>query len=628
MQQQQPSPEENRNLILAIALSFGVLVIWQVLFPPPEPPEQPQQQVENVEVPSEGGRPAPGAEIYEHDAALALSPRIEIDTPRLRGSLALKGAVIDELLLRDYDVTLKSADQVELLHPRRTENAYFAQFGWRARGGIVTPGPQTEWLLAPGSSPRLTPESPIKLTWDNGQGLVFERTISVDDRYLFTVTQTVKNNSDQSVDVASYGRIERHGTPETQGFWVLHEGVIGVINGSLKVIDYSDLDDADPIDFGDSLTSEWRGEREQTDQIGWLGVTDPYWLTALIPADGRSFRTMAARTDSPLGRPLYAVQTRNEAMKVAPGGEAQTTTYFFAGAKEVAALRDYQYKFDGETAPASVLGKLNDFFFYSGASRFVDAIDWGWFFFLTKPIFELLAALNQAIGNMGVAIILLTVLFKVILFPLAYKSYVSMSKMKKLQPEMKKIQERAGDDRMKVQQEMMALYKKEGVNPAAGCLPILAQIPIFFSLYKVLVVSLELRHAPFFAWVQDLSAPDPTSILNLFGLLPWDTPGADSFFVIFSIGVWPVLMGLSMWIQQQLNPAPTDPTQAQIFNMLPILFTFMLGTFASGLVIYWTANNVLTIIQQYTIMRSQGVEVELVSNIKRKLGLIPKESEG
>ncbi|MCI4664956.1 MAG: membrane protein insertase YidC [Neomegalonema sp.] len=624
MQQQQPSPEETRNLILATVLCLAVFVIWQVLFPPPTPPKTAEDPAKKTEISATTkDAPTPGAAVLDRKKALGASERITIDTPALKGSLALTGGVIDELRLKRYGVSIeKESERVELLHPRRTSNAYFANFGWR-EGVSYAPGLSTKWLLAPGSPRTLTPEKPIKLIWDNGKGLVFRREISVDKRYMFSVTQTIENRGESAVSLTPYARISRHGTPKTQGFWVLHEGVVGVVGGELLKIDYSDLDDANPLPGAGG----WHGEYKKSDKAGWAGFTDPYWLTALAPAAGRTFHTMIAQTKSAMGQPIYAVETVQPKLTIAPGGSASVTTRLFAGAKEVSALRDYEYLLDGKKEPASFAGRLSDYFFHSSTSRFVDAVDWGWFFFLTKPIFELLAALNAAIGNMGVAIILLTVVFKTLLFPLAYKSYVSMSRMKKLQPEMKKIQERYGEDRMRMQQEMMALYKREKANPAAGCLPILAQIPIFFSLYKVLVVSIELRHAPFFAWVQDLSAPDPTSILNLFGLLPWDAPAQGSFLAILSIGVWPILMGITMWLQQLLNPAPTDPTQEKIFNMLPILFTFMLGTFASGLVIYWTANNLLTIIQQYTIMRSQGVEVELLANIKKKLGLAPKESQ-
>ena len=638
---QQPSSDEQRNLILAAVLSFAVIALWQVFIVGPQLEEQrlaqeaarlaaeasgdAQQQPGEVSV---GGlTSAVGAaglpeQPLALNEALGQSRRITIDTPRVRGSISLVGGKIDELELRDYRVSLdEGAPLVELLWPEGTANAYYVVYGWQPVGGAFkTPQSRTEWTRERGET--LAPGSPVTLSWNNGEGLVFRRTISIDEDYLFTIEQSVENRTNAPVSLAPYAVIARHGVPELSGFFVIHEGAVGVLNGELREVDYSEFDD-----FGALPNSRSLGERVEAEPGGWLGFTDKYWLTALVPSGDTPFTALFTRASGPRGQPIFNTFAQMPIQTVAAGERAVVESRLFAGAKESEAIKNYQYAFDGVERPSGFFSRMNDFFFYDSRSRFIDAIDWGWFFFLTKPIFEILLWIKGLVGNMGVAIILLTVLVKTLLFPLALKSFVSMSKLKKLQPEVKKIQERAGDDKMKMQQEMMELYKKEKVNPAAGCLPILAQIPIFFSLYKVLFVTIEMRHAPFFGWVEDLSAPDPTSILNLFGLLPFDAPGPQSILFIFSIGVWPIIMGFSMWIQQMLNPAPTDPVQEKVFNLLPLIFTFLLGTFAAGLVIYWTANNVLTILQQYVIMRSQGVDVNIVQNMKRQLGLAPKEGQ-
>ena len=434
----------------------------------------------------------------------------------------------------------------------------------------------------------LTETTPVTLVWDNGQGLVFRRVVAVDANYMFTITQSVENLSGSEVRLQPYGIIARHGTPpDLRGFYILHEGAIMVADGTLVETSYRNIagEDFDPAERAAASTVE-------VAQNGWIGFTDHYWMSTLIPPAGQSFTAVTKHNPT---SDTFQTDIRLPVMAVAPGEIAEATTSLFAGAKEWSTIRDYQQAMN--------------------IDRFVDAIDWGWFFFLTKPIFIVLHYMNQVLGNMGWAIIGLTFVIKLILFPLAYKSYVAMSKMKLLQPEMEKIKERVGDDRMKMQQEVMALYKSAKVNPAAGCLPILLQIPIFFSLYKVIFVTIDLRHAPFIGWIHDLSAPDPTSILNLFGLLPWAAPDPTSIFFILSIGVWPILLGVSMWLQMKLNPAPTDKTQAMVFAWMPWIFMFMLGSFASGLVIYWVANNVITFVQQYTIMRSQGVKPNVLGNM-------------
>ncbi|MEL6977180.1 MAG: membrane protein insertase YidC [Pseudomonadota bacterium] len=643
--QQQPSPEDQRNLILAAVLSIGVILLWQIFYVNPDLERQRAAQEAarqaaaeaNVE-PGAGGEDAVAADAaatpfggatLSREAALERSPRVRIETELLEGTIALQGGLIDELKLKEHRESLdEDSPLVELLWPLGTPNAYFARFGWFG-GAVAAPSGAELWAVEPGSPEVLTPEQPLRLIWDNGEGLLFRRTIALDDRYMFTITQSVENTTDAPVDLTAIAQLERLGTPEREGIWILHEGPIGVFDGAFREFDYEDLADGQLL----NAKSGAMGERIEVANRGWLGFTDKYWMAALAPAGRQSFNAVFETATGQGGQPIYRSRVFYPERTVAAGESLEVTTRLFAGAKEIGVLRDYKYLIDGVAEPTSFLGKFSDFFLYGGpgdeggSSRFTDAIDWGWFFFLTRPIFELLSALNAATGNMGVAIILLTLIFKLILYPLAHKSFVSMSKLKKLQPEMQKIQELHKEDRMQMQQAMMELYKKEKVNPASGCLPILLQIPIFFSLYKVLYVTLEVRHAPFFGWIQDLSAPDPTSILNLFGLMPWDGLNDAGLFAIFAIGIWPVFMGVTMWIQQMLNPAPTDPVQAQIFNMLPLLFTFMLGTFASGLVIYWTANNVFTILQQYSIMKSQGVEVDIIGNMKRQLGLAPKETK-
>ncbi len=599
--------DQNRNLILATALSFLVILVWFILFPPPAPEEQAPAPVAQVEAEAgaggtvaappgvAGAGSAPqiaGAEAGASRAEiLARTPRVQIRTARVSGSLSLVGGRIDDLDLLDYKETLSpDSPNVTLFNPAGAPDAYYAIYGWAPAGGGLTydavPGPSTEWRVESGET--LTETSPVTLVWDNGAGLVFRRTLSIDANYMFTVTESVENATGAEVRLAPYGIVARHGRPsDLRGFWILHEGVVGAADGILQQITWSGLEDL-PADEAEGAQAEIVPAAED----GWIGFTDHFWMSTLVGRPGQA-ATLVVKHNPEAN--TFQTDMRLPAMAVAPGASAEVSTWLFAGAKEWATIRAYQ----------------NDL----GIAGFVDSIDWGWFWFLTKPIFMALHFLHHFIGNMGWAIIGLTFVIKALLFPLAYKSYVSMSKMKALQPEMEKLKERAGEDRMKLQQEIMALYKREKVNPAAGCLPVLLQIPIFFSLYKVIFVTLELRHAPFIGWIHDLSAPDPTSVLNLFGLLPWAPPGPTSFFFIFSIGAWPILMGISMWLQMKLNPAPADKTQAMIFAWMPWIFMFMLGSFASGLVIYWVANNMITFTQQYLIMRSQGVQPNVLGNI-------------
>lgn len=611
--------DQNKNLILATVLSFLVILIWYTLFPPPEPQPQPDAPAATQEVAGgsatvpASGSPATTAETTgaEAAAALAAAPRIRIDTPRLAGSLSLLGGRIDDLSLKDYQVSLDpGAADVRLLAPVGgteigADKPYYAVYGWLPAGGLAAtavPGPKTEWTLESGTV--LAPGQPVTLTWDNGAGLVFRRTVTVDDNYLFTVTQQVENRTGAAVRLAPYGIVARHGIPEASRIYVLHEGVVRMTDGTLEEIKYDNMPDLD-IDPNEGGPAALQSVTEN----GWVGFTDKYWMTTLIPFAGQPFTSVAKYVPA---ADIYQTEARLPVMEVAPGATAEATTMLFAGAKEWEVIHHYQNDpgwFDrllgAKTDPAR-----------PKVDRFVDSIDWGWFFYLTKPMFRLLHWLHGAIGNMGFAIIALTVIIKLLVFPLARTSYISMARMKELQPEMEKLKEQAGDDRQKLQQGMMELYKKNKVNPASGCLPILLQIPIFFSLYKVIYVTIELYHAPFVGWIRDLSAPDPSSILNLFGLLPWATPEPGSLFFIFSLGVLPILLGISMWFQQKLNPAPTDPTQQMIFAWMPWIFMFMLGSFASGLVLYWIANNTITFIQQYTIMSMHGKRPDLFGNIK------------
>jgi YidC/Oxa1 family membrane protein insertase len=579
---------EQRNLLIAIVLSVGILIAFQFAFErmrPPQPPgSTPGTPVTAPTTPSAASRPAapaqsgstsaPGAAPAQaaepRAAAIAEQPRIKIDTPRLHGSINLLGARLDDVTLANYHETVdRKSPEVVLLSPAGTDDPYLAEFGWVAASpDIKVPGPQTRWTA---SSERLTPTSPVTLTWDNGQGLVFSRKISIDQNYMFTVTDSVRNTGTTPVKLSPYGLISRTGTPQVSGYYILFEGMIGYVDGSLQEVKYSSLHPDKPLDFGS--------------HGGWLGFTDKYWLTALIPPQQDAVKARFTRTlDAGVDR--YQTDFLGPEVTVSPDATTESSARFFAGAKEVNLLDAYEA---------------------SGIPRFDHAIDFGWFYFLTKPIFLTLQFFDRILGNFGLAILLLTLCVKLLFFPLANKSYNAMSKMKLLQPEIQKLRERFPDDKARQQQEMMALYKRVGANPLAGCLPIVIQIPVFFSLYKVLFVTIEMRHAPFFGWIHDLSAPDPTSFANLFGLLPFTPPTHLPILgSVLMIGAWPLVMGLTMFLQQKLNPQPVDPVQARMFMFLPIIFTFMLAGFPAGLVIYWAWNNLLSIGQQWTIMRRAG----------------------
>ena len=577
--------ENQRNLIIAIAVSVLVMVCYPFIygyFAPPPPPQEaataspgtsdaPVAPDAATEEQAVEAAQTSAAEIRARDEVLADVPRVPIATSRVTGSVSLVGGRIDDLVLRDYRESVEpDSPNIILLSPQGSESAYYGEFGWVAGGNLALPGSDTVWQT---DGETLAPGKPVTLTWDNGQGLVFTREIAIDGDFLFTITQSVTNNGDAAVTLYPYGLIARQGTPETSGFFILHEGLIGVLDGKLEEIDYDDLEDD--------------GEVAIASEGGWLGITDKYWLTALVPPQteqvATSFRHLIRNNEN-----RYQTDYRGDAVTIAPGATQSTQSHFFAGAKEVKLLDRYEDE--------------------HGFPLFDRGVDWGWFYFLTKPIFYTLDFIFHYVGNFGIAILLLTVLVKALFYPLANKSYRAMSKMKALTPQMKDIRERYKDDKLRQQQEMMALYKREKVNPASGCLPILVQIPVFFALYKVLFVTIEMRHAPFFGWIRDLSAPDPTSWLNGFGLLPWDAPALTPPLDIISIGIWPLIMGLTMWLQQRLNPTPPDPTQARIMMMLPFVFTFMLGHFAAGLVIYWAWNNTLSIAQQRLIMWRMGVK--------------------
>jgi len=604
--------DQNKNLILATALSFLVILVWFVVFPPPEPEPAPLSETGELTPPKGGTASAPvatgtavpatgTAQVESPQDTQPNAPRVAIDTPRLTGSVSLLGGRIDDLSLKDYRVSIEpDAEIVRMLSPVGDAAAYYALYGWAPGAGLTledVPGANTEWAVETGGT--LGVGTPVTLIWSNAKGLTFRRVLEVDQDYMFTITQSVENASGSSASLAPYGILARHGEPQDlKNFFILHEGVVGMADGKLTETDYGDMTDfvVDPREGA-------RAEVVQVDSNGWIGFTDHFWMSNLIPAPGSAFKSVAKYDER---RDIYQTETVLPTVTVEGGQNVSVTTQLFAGAKEWATIREYQ--------ATGILG-------------FIDSIDWGWFFFITKPMFWLLHNIYGLIGNMGWAIIGLTLIIKALLFPLAYKSYVSMAKMKELQPQMEELKKAAGDDRQKVQQGMMELYKKEKVNPAAGCLPILMQIPIFFSLYKVIFVTIDLRQAPWFGPFQDLSAPDPTSLMNLFGLLPISGPEPGTIMATVFIGILPLLLGISMWLQQKLNPAPSDPTQQMIFAWMPWVFMFMLGRFASGLVVYWIANNTITFTQQYLIMRSQGYKPDVFGNIKSSLSRKAKEDK-
>lgn len=576
---------DTRNLVLAIVASLVIVLGWQFLFPAPQPTPQQQQAAQQPGQPAAPSTPgtapaapgaapsaAPGATIgpaRDRAAALADSPRVKVEAPEVTGSIALKGARIDDVRLVKHRQTVDpNSPSVILLSPEGGPDAYFAEHGWAATG-VKVPGPETVWTA---DNELLKPGQPTTLSWNNGEGVTFRLRYEIDEHFLFTVTQSVENASGNTVSVAPYALVKRTGKPKTDGLFILHEGPFGVLGDSLKEYDYDDVKD--------------KPEQKTSTTGGWIGITDKYWMATLIPDQKVEVVTRYTGALPSPASARFQVDYTAPTQTVPAGGKAETVGRVYAGAKILDTIEGYEEKY--------------------GIHKFNLVIDWGWFFFLTKPMFRVLDWLYGQIGNFGLAIMALTVLVKLLFFPLANKSYQAMSKMKALTPEMTRLRERYGNDRQKLNQEMMQLYKREKVNPAAGCLPILVQIPVFFALYKVLYVTIEMRHAPFFGWIHDLSAPDPATILTLFGFVHWDIPTLLQF---FNIGVWPLIMGITMFLQQKLNPAPADPIQAKIFMLMPIMFTFILAPFAAGLVIYWAWNNTLSIIQQYVIMKRMHVKV-------------------
>ncbi len=586
--------EQNKNLILATVLSFLVIMGWFWFFPPEEPaltelPPQTTEAIADTATPNAVNQTTTTGTPSDDTVVVANAPRITIETPELVGTLSLLGGRIDDLSLTQYHETIEpGSPTVHLMQPVGEMDAYFALFGWTDPSDTeAVPGPDTLWAVEDGET--LTPETPVTLVWDNGAGKIFRTKISVDNHFMFAFEQSVENTSADSIALRPYGLIRRHGEPSgLKKFFILHEGLVRFTDNKLEEVKYGDI-----ADYAIDPAERTRADRIEATENGWIGYTDHYWMTVLIPEQGRPFRSTSKYYES---QDLYQAEAVMPLETVAPGATSTVTTRFYAGAKEWEAIRNYENN--------------------EGVTGFLDSIDWGWFFFLTKPIFWLLHTLNGFIGNMGWSIMVLTLIIKALVLPLAYKSYVSMARMKELQPEMEALKERTGDDKQAMQQGMMKLYKDNKVNPASGCLPIFLQIPIFFSLYKVIFVTIELRHAPWIAWIKDLSAPDPSSILNLFGLLPYAPPDPGSLFAIVSLGILPIILGISMWMQQKLNPAPTDQTQKMIFAWMPWVFMFMLGSFASGLVLYWIANNTITFTQQYLIMRSHGAKPDIFGNIK------------
>ncbi|WP_454621646.1 membrane protein insertase YidC [Bradyrhizobium cenepequi] len=606
---------DNRNTIIAVILSGLVLIGWQYFYNVPQMEKQRAQQQAQTELqkptpqatpstatpgttPQPGSAPSPSAAqpasaapVISREAAIEGTPRVKIDTPTLSGSIALKGARIDDLSLEKYRETVDpKSPPIVLFSPSQTAAPYYAEFGWVPATGATLRMPDATTMWQQEGSGALTPTSPVTLKYDNGEGLTFRRTIAIDDRYLFTIKDEVTNTGSAPVSLYPFALISRHGAPQVSGYYILHEGLIGYLGDQgLQEYSYKKIDDAKTVNFN------------VTD--GWLGITDKYWASALLP---ETTAKLQARFSSNLVGTTRTYQTDylQEPQTLAPGGSVTANARLFAGAKEAGVV--------GINFPLGPGGYNREL----GLNHFDLLIDWGWFYFITKPMFLALDWFYRLFSNFGVSILLVTVIVKLLFFPLANKSYASMAKMKSIQPQLAALKERYPDDRVKQQQEMMEIYKKEKINPIAGCLPIALQIPVFFSLYKVLFVTIEMRHAPFFGWIKDLSAPDPTNLFTLFGLIPFDPTTIPVFGHYLWLGIWPIIMGITMWFQMKLNPTPPDPTQKMIFDWMPLIFTFMLAGFPAGLVIYWAWNNLLSVAQQSYIMHRNGVKVELFDNLK------------
>lgn len=570
---------DQKNLILTIVISIAILFGFHYFYERPrqlaaQAEAQRQQALQAEQVPATVPGTTPGIAgdavpaVRDRTVVLAETGRVAIATPSLHGSINLRGGRVDDLTLAKYKTTPdKNSPEVVLLAPVGSEHPYYAEFGWvaaNAGDAVALPKADTVWTA---SADTLTPDSPVTLTWDNGAGLVFERTFAIDANYMFTVTQRVRNQTGEAVALSPYGFVQRRGMPKVEGTYVLHEGPLAIVDGTLKEYKYTDLKDD-----GKTINLSSKG--------GWIGITDKYWLVSLIPDQSATTDMRVLHQNS--GTDIYQVDYKAPAVSVAAGAASETTHRLFAGAKIVGLLNEYNDKL--------------------GIDSLDYAVDWGWFYFLTKPFFHGLDWLGVTIGNFGIAILVFTVFLRLAFFPIANKQYEAFAKMKKLQPKMEELKKKHGDNREALSMEMMKLYKEEKANPLAGCLPILLQIPVFFALYKVLYVTIEMRHAPFYGWIHDLSAADPTTLFNLFGLIPWDPPS------FLHIGVWPLLMGATMWLQQKMNPANPDPVQQKVMMLLPFIFTYMMATFPAGLVIYWTWSNLLSIAQQWIIMRRMGVK--------------------
>ena len=616
---------DNRNTILAVILSGLVLIAWQYFYNVPQMEKQraqSQTQAELVKPATQGApggttpqpgsapsasapanQPASPAPVVSREAAIAATPRVKIDSPRLAGSISLKGARIDDLALVQFRETVDpKSPPIILLSPSNTVSPYYAEFGWVPASGSTARIPDQNTIWQQEGAGNLSPGNPVTLKYDNGEGLTFRRTIAIDDRYLFTMKDEVSNVGSAPVTLYPFALISRHGTPQVSGYYILHEGLIGYLGEQgLQEYGYKKIEDAKSVSF--NVTN------------GWLGMTDKYWASALLPDTDAKLQ---ARFSSNLVGTVRTYQTDylQDPQTVAIGGSGSANARLFAGAKEASVV--------GINFPFAGLGGYNK---QLGLNHFDLLIDWGWFYFITKPMFLALDWFYHLVGNFGVAILLVTVLVKLLFFPLANKSYASMAKMKSVQPQLAALKERYPDDRQKQQQEMMEIYKKEKINPIAGCLPVALQIPVFFSLYKVLFITIEMRHAPFYGWIKDLSAPDPTNLFNLFGLLHFDPTTLPVFGHYLALGVWPIIMGITMWFQMKLNPTPPDPTQKMIFDWMPLIFTFMLAGFPAGLVIYWAWNNLLSVLQQSFIMRKNGVKVELFDNLKATFASKKAESK-
>ena len=563
---------DNKNVFVAIALSMSVLLFWGAFFETPktkveeEKNNQIQEKTENSITPSTNQAPSINQLIVEKKVSrtesIENSDRLRVENNNIIGSISLQGGLIDDISFKNHKQQVEGNKNIEFLNPAQTENGFYAESGWASIGNkIKVPTKNSKWQVE--GNKVLTDKTPIILKWNNNEGVIFKKKIELYEKFLFKISQEILNNSSQSIELYPYAQITRNKVPEDiQNFYISHEGFIGVFDDELKEDDYDDIEDNKIV--------------RETDE-GWLGITDKYWMAVLVPESGKNFKSTYQYNDS-----FKANYIINEPIKVNANSSGVNSLRLFVAAKEVDTIDTYAEN--------------------QNIKKFDLVIDWGWFYFFTKPLFFVIDYLFKFSGNFGLAIVLITLAIRVLFFPLSNFSFRSMAKMKAVTPEMQRLKELHKDDKVKLQQEMMALYRKEKINPASGCLPVLIQIPFFFAIYKMLFISLEMRHQPFFGWIKDLSAADPTSIFNLFGLIPWDPP---SFMII---GIWPILMGASMWVQQKLNPAPADPIQAKIFAFFPLFLTIILASFPSGLVVYWTVNNILTIAQQWVINKNTKVK--------------------